>query len=239
MSPMQWALLLIGAAGAIAVYVMSRRKAPQRRVRRRVPAVTPSTLPPGVAAANAPNKDQLDMFSRLGEFDEFGVGKPRKRIVPGMENAIDPPVEDAVAAPGAVEDKLVVLLIAEREGTAIFGPKIHAALRDHGLVYGDKKIYHAMQGKRPVYSVASLVKPGTLDPAEQRGFSTPGLSLFMLLPGPEAPSKAVANMLATARSLALQLNADVYDSNRAPLTPATEQALTADIAAWAQKHKLQ
>ncbi len=239
MRPMQWALLLIGAIGAIAVYVMSRRKAPPPRPQRRAPAAAPSVLTPGAGAADAQNKDQLDMFSRLGEFDEFGVGKPRKRVQPGMENTANAPVVEAVAAPGAVEDKLVVLLIAEREGTAIFGPKIHTALRDHGLVYGDKKIYHLMQDRRPVFSVASLVKPGTLDPAEQRGFSTPGLSMFMLLPGPEAPNKAVASMLATARSLALQLNADVFDSNRAPLTHTTEQALTADIAAWAQKHKLQ
>ncbi len=237
MSPMQWALLLIGAIGAIAVYVMSRRKSPPPRPQRRVPASAPSALTPGVAEA-PPAKDQLDMFSRLGEFDEFGVGKPRKRVQPGMENTVDAPVVEAVAAPGAVEDKLVVLLIAEREGTAIFGPKIHTALRDHGLVYGDKKIYHYMQDRRPVFSVASLVKPGTLDPAEQRGFSTPGLSMFMLLPGPEAPNKAVANMLAAARSLALQLNADVYDSNRAALTNATEQALTQDVAAWAKKHNL-
>ncbi|HEY1077474.1 MAG TPA: cell division protein ZipA C-terminal FtsZ-binding domain-containing protein [Fontimonas sp.] len=236
MSPMQWALLLIGAIGAIAVYVVSRRKSPPPRPQRRSPAASPSALAPG--AADAQSKDQLDMFSRLGEFDEFGVGKPRKRVQPGMENTANAPIVDAVAAPGAVEDKLVVLLIAEREGTAIFGPKIHTALRDHGLVYGDKKIYHYMQDRRPVFSVASLVKPGTLDPAEQRGFSTPGLSMFMLLPGPEAPAKAVAGMLATARSLALQLNADVFDSNRAPLTHATEQALTADVAAWAKKHNL-
>lgn len=231
MSPMQWALLLIGAVAVIAVYVLSRRNAPAPRPQRRPPAAAPSALASG--AAEAPAKDQLDMFSRLGEFDELGVGKPRKRMDPSMT------APDAAATGAAIEEKLVVLLIAEREGTAILGPKLHTALRDHGLIYGDKKIYHRMQDRRPVYSVASLVKPGTLDPADQRHFSTPGLSLFMVLPGPESPAKAIAGMLGTARSLALQLNAEVFDSNRAPLTHATEQTLTQDVAAWARKYNLQ
>lgn len=231
MSPMQWALLLIGAVAVIAVYVLSRRNAPPARQPRRGSVAAPSA--PVVGAGDAATKDQLDMFSRLGEFDELGVGKPRKRIDPNFVGSPE------AAAAAAIEEKLVVLLIAEREGTAIMGAKIHTALRDHGLVYGDKKIYHRLQDRRPVYSVASLVKPGTLDPADQRNFSTPGLSLFMVLPGPESPTKAVAGMLGTARSLALQLNAEVFDSNRAPLTHASEQALTQDVAAWARKYNLQ
>jgi FtsZ-interacting cell division protein ZipA len=232
MSPTQWALLLIGAVAVIAVYVLSRRNAPAAapRPQRRAPASMPSA-PPGTEVAS---KDQLDMFSRLGEFDELGVGKPRRRVDPNFASGGDAPAGD-----GTIEEKLVVLLIAEREGTSIMGSKIHTALRDHGLVYGDKKIYHRLQDRRPVYSVASLVKPGTLDPAEQRNFSTPGLSLFMVLPGPESPAKAVAGMLGTARSLALQLNAEVFDSNRAPLSHASEQALTQDVVAWARKYNVQ
>ncbi|MFP5306536.1 MAG: cell division protein ZipA C-terminal FtsZ-binding domain-containing protein [Gammaproteobacteria bacterium] len=237
MSPLQWALLVVGAVAVIAIYVYSRREKSPPRVRS-VPHAAPP-LPPA-----APGSDQIEMFSRGGEFDEFGVGKPRKRVAPSVaqtpagnasaaEDAAAPP-----APPAQIEEKLVAVLIAEREGTAIFGPKIHAALRAQGLQYGDRKIYHRVDGGSTVFSVASLIKPGVLDPAEAQSFSTPGLSVFMLLPGPVAPETAVGDLLGTARALARQLNAEVFDSNREPLTAASERAIVADVKAWARQYGL-
>lgn len=237
MSPLQWALLVIGAVAVIAVYVVSRReRTPAARPPRRPPSAMPTDRP---SAASATPADQMDMFSRTGEFDEFGVGRPRKRVAPPMPGTGGAAVGSEVppSAP-AVADKLVTLLIAEREGTAIFGPKIHAALQAQALQFGDKKIYHRVDNQLAVFSVASLLKPGYLDPSEQQGFSTPGLSVFMLLPGPRRPEVALADMIGTARALAQQLNAEVYDGNRQPLTPAVEQALVADVRAWAASHKL-
>src|SRR3546814_12604212 len=80
----------------------------------------------------------MDMFDASksapkGEFDEFGVGKPRPRTEPGLGKTApgetaslfgQPPATEAKPAPVKVfEEKLVHLLIAEREGTAIFGPQ--------------------------------------------------------------------------------------------------------------------
>lgn len=238
MSPLQWALLVVGAIAVVAIYVYSRRERAQPP-RQRAAAPPPTAAVPASSAAT----DQMDMFAR-GGFDELGVGKPRKRVAPSMPGAegqaAAASTEPAVAPPpaAAVEERIIAVLIAEREGTAIFGPKIHAALRAQGLQFGDKKIYHRIDGGRPVFSVASLIKPGYLDPAEQQGFSTPGLSVFMLLPGPMPPDTAIGDMLGTARALAQQLNAEVYDSNRQVLTQAAEKALIADVKAWARQHGL-
>lgn len=231
MSPLQWALLVVGAVAVIAIYVYSRReRGAAQRPRRAAAAAEPQ--PPAIGAV-----DQMDMFAR-GGFDELGVGKPRKRVPPSMPGAEEAPAAEAPAQRAPVEDRIVAVLIAEREGTAIFGPKIHAALRAQGLSFGDKKIYHRIDGGKPVFSVASLIKPGYLDPAEQQGFSTPGLSVFMLLPGPMPPETAIGDMLGTARALAQQLNAELFDSNRQPLGPAGEKALIADIKAWARQNGL-
>lgn len=232
MSPLQWALLVVGAVAVIAIYVYSRRERGSAQRPRGAPAAA-EAAPPAVGAV-----DQMDMFAR-GGFDELGVGKPRKRVPPSMPGAEEAPAADAPAQQRApVEEKIVAVLIAEREGTAIFGPKIHAALRAQGLSFGDKKIYHRIDGGKPVFSVASLIKPGYLDPAEQQGFSTPGLSVFMLLPGPMPPETAIGDMLGTARALAQQLNAELFDSNRQPLSSAAEKALIADIKAWARQNGL-
>src|SRR3546814_6821504 len=75
MSALQWALLVLGAAAVIAIYVTSRRGD-------RLPK---HWTPPGASGGRAPKlpgQDQMDMFEASksapkGEFDEFGVGKPR------------------------------------------------------------------------------------------------------------------------------------------------------------------
>ncbi len=188
------------------------------------------------------------MFSRgSSEFDEFGVGKPRKRMAPSIgegdpqallpERAKPARVEAAHAPKKVVEEKIVTLLIAEREGTAIFGPKIHAALASQGLSFGDRKIYHRLEGGRAVFSVASLVKPGILDPADAQ-FSTPGLSLFMVLPGPTHPKVALQDMIRTARELAAQLNAEVFDESRLSFNADAQRVLAAEVETWARRNGL-
>ncbi len=236
MSALQWALLIVGAIAVIAVYVISRRS-------NRLPNdwEPPSGRAGGARVVAKPGSDQMDMFaqgSRGGEFDEFGVGKPRKRNEPGLFGEVEAEAEIVPGAPAAapVEEKIVTLLIAEREGTAIFGPKIHLALQAQGLVYGDHRIYHRQQGGKTVFSVASLVKPGLLDPAEQKDFSTPGLTVFMLLPGPAKPAAALQDMISTAQALAAALNAQVFDASRQPLTPDNARTLKADVGAWAQRN---
>ena len=238
MSVLQWALLIVGAAAVIAVYVISRRSS--RLPKDWEPPSGRGSAPRGGVPGlpGKPGADQMDMFaqgSRGGEFDEFGVGKPRKRT---EQDLFGEPVAAAPAAAAPVEEKIVTLLIAEREGTAIFGPKIHLALQAQGLQFGDHRIYHRLQGGKAVFSVASLVKPGLLDPAEQQGFSTPGLTVFMLLPGPARPGAALQDMISTAQSLANALNAEVFDASRQPLTPDNARTLKADVGAWAQRNSV-
>ncbi|HEY0974123.1 MAG TPA: cell division protein ZipA C-terminal FtsZ-binding domain-containing protein [Solimonas sp.] len=245
MSPLQWALLVIGAAAVIAIYWISRRDARSLKKWEPPSASGPQAGAPGLKLP--PGKDQMDMFSRGdSEFDEFGVGKPRKRMAPSIGEGESQPLfpesarprsEPAATPKPVFEEKIVTLLIAEREGTAIFGAKIHAALQAQGLQYGDRKIYHRLDGGKPVFSVASLVKPGTLDPADA-GFSTPGLSLFMVLPGPAKPQLALQDMIATARALAAQLNAEVFDASRLSFNADAQRVLVAEIETWARRNGL-
>ena len=81
MSPTQWALLIVGAVAVIAIYWFSRRERPEARRRRSEAPVKTVKLP---GAAPGAGNDQMDMFSRFGEFDEFGVGKTRKRVSPDL-----------------------------------------------------------------------------------------------------------------------------------------------------------
>lgn len=264
MSALQWALLIIAAIAVVAVYLFSRRDRRAMERDRGGPAEE-SLLPP--------RDQQLDIFAG-GQFDELGVGKPR-RIEPTIgtpkevrrmeetgEQVRSPDTdsdrdedshsglrgtelqnqEPGMSSPGASRDasteKIVALLLAERGGRLIAGDRVHAALRAQGLQYGDRNIYHRISNGGSVFSVASLVKPGYLDPATAKEFSTPGLTLFMVLPGPQRPSVAIRDMLDTADKLANSLNAQIFDANRQPLTLQASQALQKDINTWAHQHEL-
>ena len=246
MSALQWALLLLGV-GIIGGLIWSSRRERKALEKMNAPAPQPASrdwslkgdaLPEAPPAPVAPPPPPAAASANSGApFDEFGVGKARKAAA-GSEPRTAPVVTPSAqaSAPGVAE-KVIGLYIAEYEGTNILGPKIHNALRDRGLRFGARRIYHRFEGEQPVFSVASLVKPGALDPAEAEGFATPGLSVFMQLPGPSRPVAAFQDMLDTARGLARVLNAELYDTEqRAPLSPERERALHEQVEQWARRY---
>ncbi len=131
------------------------------------------------------------------------------------------------------EEKIVTLIIARADSSAMSGDQIHRALRAEGLSFGPMQIYHRKHDGKRVFSVASLLKPGYLIPEEADGFSTLALSVFMLLPGPLEPSASFDNMLQTAQRLAGHLQAQVCDAQRKPLGASGIEALRNEVQAWA------
>jgi cell division protein ZipA len=240
MGALQWALLILGVAAVVAVYIYSRReRKPELRVEPQG----------GEPKPQKPADRQMDIFSTtstVGQFDEFGVGKPRRvaaqsGAAAGSSEPLPAADGDVPPAEQQIPEKIISLLIAEREGTHIYGAQIHAALQAQGLEYGARQIYHRLDksagnGGRPVFSVASLLKPGTLDPAQAKGFTTPGLTVFMVLPGPVPPVTAFQDMMVTTEQLALQLNAEVYDGKRRPFGTAAARALRAEVEAYARDY---
>lgn len=241
MSALQWALLLLGL-GIVVLLVASNRREKKARERAAAPALSPAArdwgMEPSMTRPTEAARPEVKPLAPAVLFDEHGVGKPRT-LRPGSGPARVAPEISGTPAPAATErppEKVVGLYIAEHEGTNILGPKIHRALQERGLRYGLKRIYHRLEGEQPVFSVASLVKPGALDPAEAEGFATPGLSVFMVLPGPTRAVAAFQDMLDTARGLARALNAELYDSEqRAPLTLERERALHEQVEEWARR----
>lgn len=250
MSPLQWALLIFAVIAVIAVYVLSRR---DRR------AMSVDDEPEAT-----PRSRQLDIFGAEGQqFDEFGVGKARRveprfdlagedgetppapmpARGPSLNPAVARPVVAARPAPAAVAadakpqaQKIVSLLIAQPTGQPMSGVELHAALKDQRLVFGARQIYHRMTRNEVVFSVASLLKPGHLDPALAEDFQTPGLTLFMVLPGPVRAAEAMRDMIATADKLALALGAEVYDARKQVFTPSSARELQQDVESWARQH---
>ena len=135
--------------------------------------------------------------------------------------------EAAESAPEAVEheaeadlaETVLILNIMARDGSAFSGDTINAVALANKLVFGDMNIYHRLDDRnQPIFSMINMVKPGSFDPATIHEMKTPGISLFMQLPGPANPSKAFKEMLRTAYHISEMLEARLCDRRRQPLT---------------------
>ncbi len=119
---------------------------------------------------------------------------------------------------GAVPERIVTLFVAARDDQMIDGASIVVAAERAGLVYGSMGIFHRLveghPDAEPVFSVASMVKPGHFDLRNVHDIETPGLTFFMTLPGPMSAFDAWETMLPTAQRMAELLDATVLDEDR-------------------------
>jgi cell division protein ZipA len=145
------------------------------------------------------------------------------------------------APPG--QEKIIVLHVAAPEGEKFTGPAVHSNLQLCRLQFGMRDVYHRITEANgvpeAVFSVASMVKPGFLDPGQAQDFTTPGLTLFMVMPGPVEGVHAFHDMLETAKQLAQRLGGDVLDDKRTLLTHQTEQYLHDEIAETERRWRVQ
>lgn len=140
-----------------------------------------------------------------------------------------------------VEPLVMVLNVMARSGEYFNGADVLAALKASGLQHGEMMIFHYYSGAgddRPVFSLANTVEPGTFDLNTIEHLQTPGLSLFMQLPGPMDSREAFELMLKTGRSLAEQLGGDLCDERRNVLTLQTIGHLKEQIESFLFRRKM-
>ncbi len=129
------------------------------------------------------------------------------------------------ARPNRRFDRIVSLFVHARDGASLHGDDLVVVAEKVGLVYGDMGIYHRMlDGKEadgPVFSMANIAKPGSFDLSDLSVLETPGLSLFMTLPGPMSALDAWNSMLPVAQRVAHLLEAELLDESRNPLVEQT------------------
>jgi cell division protein ZipA len=126
---------------------------------------------------------------------------------------------DAVAADGDTP-RIVTLYVRARGDRRISGLSLLDAAIKAGLRFGEMKIFHRRHrgATRPVFSMANITRPGSFDPSGWNLFETPGVTLFMTLPGPVSALDAWDAMLATGQRLAELLDADLMDDSQCLLT---------------------
>ncbi|MBI5039895.1 MAG: hypothetical protein HZB57_01385, partial [Gammaproteobacteria bacterium] len=90
----------------------------------------------------------------------------------------------------------------------------------------------------PVFGVANLVEPGTLETEALAETGTPGLTLFLQLPGPLRPVQAFDLFVGTAQQLAARLDGELRDKNRNVLSRQLLEHLRDDIQQYERRLRL-
>lgn len=128
--------------------------------------------------------------------------------------------------------KIVTLRLVARDKGTFKGDSLVLSLRGIGMRHGKFGIFHRYDGANEddvVFSAASLVEPGNFDLANIKEQQIPGISMFMVLPGPMHGAEAFDLMMSAARSLAQSLNAELLDESGSTLSIQRERYLREEI----------
>ncbi|PVZ66671.1 hypothetical protein DC094_15490 [Pelagibaculum spongiae] len=115
----------------------------------------------------------------------------------------------------------VLMIHLATRGNGISGKALLLALEREQLQFGEMNIFHSHQDDDPalpiMFSLVNSMQPGNFDLDTMDQLITPSVTMFVQIPGPSNPRKAVWNMLETADRMAKQINADLLDCKRMPM----------------------
>ena len=212
MAELRWILLIVGAVVVGGVYLWSKRQFDEEW----------------------PDNDTSYERTEpsLGSSEESAI-KPQGKIADAVHGS-DPESRSAGKGPGSKkpaskgsiyqdlsgDEKIISLRVATKGGLLLNGMDIVKALMDIGLMHGSFQIFHRMAENTevPVFSVASLLEPGTFDLSKLESMNTLGLTFFMVLPGASDGIEVFNDMLATARGFAERMNCELLDEKGSALT---------------------
>ena len=167
---------------------------------------------PSVAQTSAPKKADPVQEKPVQE------RKAQKKPVQGKKS------QEKLSDRPAVEEVIVINVLA-KSGEVFDGARLLQGLLNAGMRFGDRSIFHSYSKKdgsgQIQFSLANGEKPGTFNIEQMDSTMTTALSLFLCLPGPEAPVKAFTQMEEVAKQLALDLGGELKDENMSVMTQQT------------------
>ncbi len=226
MPELRWILTAIGVALIAGVYVWSRRDraGDEPDAHRREPAIGARSegwhgAPPTPRPAPEP------MLSHDPLLDD----------VPADEL----PGDDVPVIPPEGEQLIVALRLRAREPAGFDGNDLIKAFSAESLEFGKFGAFHSLdERRRSRFLVASLVEPGSFEIEKMHELRCPGVSMFMVLPGPREPLAALDAMFVCARRLAERLDADVLDDKGNALTMQQAGWLREQVVEFHRRSKL-
>ena len=235
MSDIAWVRIGILAAGLLlvaAIYffgkparpAQGKRRSSIERDGRREPVGTPGNAGADDLAPPAQGDEDL----AAGHQAELAFAEPAAASELGKRVAED-------------FDKIVSLYVAARAGQVLRGEDIVVAAEKTGMVFGHMSIFHRLvEGKPeagPVFSMASILKPGNFDMATIGQMETPAVAFFLTLPAPLPALDAWEKMEPTVQRMAELLDAIVLDDSRNALGRQRIAHIRDELRAYDRQHE--
>ncbi len=208
MDGLRWLLLFFGLLVIAGVYLYSRREnsMPDEQ---QVPLPRVEPRLEGSASSDASDADEAEDTTSAAD----------------EETGADSGETDA-------PQKIVTLRIVAHEQKSFPGDDLILTLRGIGLRHGKFGIFHRYDGNdesRTVFSAASLVEPGSFDLENIKDQEIPGISLFLVIPGPINAIEGFDQMMTAARTLAQSLNGELLDESGSTLSIQRERYMREEI----------
>jgi cell division protein ZipA len=193
-------------------------------------AESPPVLAEDSVAAEVLNQDSVR--SRLEPtFSDFGrtAELPVKPTAGASAEAPTLSLSDSPQARRIERRKILSLRLSAGQGR-IDGARLLAALKAESLEHGKYEVFHRLhEDGASVFSVASMIEPGTFDIAKMAQLQYPGITLFAQLPGPVAGMYALNELVACAKRLQQSLSGTLQDDRGIPLTVHRIERMRQDV----------
>jgi cell division protein ZipA len=206
MDGLRWLLLLFGLLVIAGVYFYSRRQkaSPEKE------HLSSDRVEPTLGADDPDSDDEVED--------------------PSLAEAVDD--RDAPVAAEKIPQKIVTLRLVARDGGSFRGDELILSLRGIGMRHGKFGIFHRYDGTNEdetVFSAASLVEPGSFDLTNIKEQEIPGISLFLILPGPVEAAEAFDMMMEAARAVAQALDGELLDESGSTLSIQRERYMREEV----------
>lgn len=182
------------------------------------PRVTDSAIRRGRVEPTFNDGDASPASASMPQADEIDPGLTVE--LPDREPASAPTLGmSSTPQPKRIERRKIIALRLAAPSQRFVGASLRQALEGESLQFGRYDVFHRLHDDGvSIFSVASMMEPGTFDLERMSAQQYSGVTMFAQLPGPVPGVHALQDLVACGKRLQETLGGTLQDERGVPLT---------------------